>query len=540
MLFNDAHVLRDVDYIMAVESMKYQPQSAFAKAMIKILDEAKQDYLDISTDFTVQNAISVMNKYWRDKYGPALASCIKDHTKLTVDKVKFGNPEIPTGNFMILSKLKVKGDGTNRYFNDISRLMLGVISKNDMHPNNLLHLQKIESLIDEKLGVAIDAEELNELFSIELYFEIPYLYFLQHLVHSSLRNPTSEEIAACFMHELGHFFAQYAATKRIALVAEAKQTLVRNFLQVAPPNEVLGFAKNFLKTCNNMEGVIKDDKFKTCNTILKGLIDLAENSKTFTGENNTGHWFTKCILLAVSDFYYPITALLLVAHQAYRVSLIVGVSVAEKLLYGPSDYTLDNKVRSKVNDLPASLRNQYEIERLADEFAITHGLGAALASGFELDRQLQALHPILYSKDYKGTGVLSKVIRQFYNLFEYQLRATYPSTYGHEYGIDRTKTILRDIIKQIKLTNEIPELELHATIQADMTQRIIDDYSKSMIHYHSKVGGAVMLFLKRVVDAATPMSSNKFNDELYKLMNDIGKMDNNLFYLLSSKFKHMV
>lgn len=358
------------------EGIMFQPNSKFSQELIAIIKELKAYPETLAgrgiTDFT-RVYLETMS-FFEKTISKKLSDCIYNHTGINVEKVYcrelYGNTPYASGMFFTMTVYPDRKNVVNtKWMLNIKDVLTGGATKEyKITPETSDEFNKLLANFDDKIGRFKNADEIRDLITIRLGFDMGCVVFTDKIIHEKIEPLTAEETAAILLHEIGHTIAEVSYLKYCHFSIDVLTKAFEHFNDYAPIEEKIKFLKTSpILNHPEVEKLHKNDVlFQSIKKVIDKIdIPSQDSSSVLTGivvlRNLASLIFGLVARLIVIPLY------LLLKYVCYH--------------FDASEYKGSDK-NPKISDYKLFNIQSYEEERIADEYVTKHNMGSYLQSSF--------------------------------------------------------------------------------------------------------------------------------------------------------------
>ena len=344
--------------------------------------------------------------------------------------------------------------------------------------------------------------------SFTLFFDIYSAFLIQECGHIKNKPFTAAEIAAIIAHEIGHMHTMLEHALDRCMRLQVATTAVEYFNKHSTTEEKLKFIKS--ATTSRPDVGKKVDEL------------LASRKDTVGGY--------------IVDAFVALLMLIVTGLGIVRIPNSILNSILSTWWNDASITRLRNRL-DKTSDIANTEHNFKLMERMADEFAVKHGLGGPLITALsKLDYNI-AGYAGMYCAN-KNSGFLWNVFRMssFLNML-FNGYATYRMD-EHDSMPTRGVVAAEKVIAILK-EKLSPDLLEYYLADYESIRKVLDDPTKTekMMTFALSFGKMISYF------ASTPAAlllSGRFGGELEKLIYQTNSLINNQLYYRAAKLEQLI
>jgi hypothetical protein len=356
--------VRMFSHLPSVERIEYQHNSQLAKKMVDIC----QDVLDfvhntriIENDVireATDRRIKQVSKYIKDNFVPSIVKLCSNELNLMFGIVMVVNDPVFYNSAMFV---EFSHDLDYSQAREMKGVFNGTLAEADSYDYDRDSWSAFEDHLNLEIG-KFKSKSNKIKMNLIIYTTT---FMTEECFSGSIEPPTAEELAAMYLHEIGH---------ALTIVEHCADTFYR---ADAIKNSIAKFST---------QGVTEAEKPK----IIQKLRDITRT----IDKNNPESEKLNAMIDDIEKHQMLITEVLVLGGIiATCLFLITTIKLSAMLFLGQLflDIGIDrnNLGSDKASDLVTTKRNISYAERIADEFVSRHGLGSALLSGLlKLERSL--------------------------------------------------------------------------------------------------------------------------------------------------------
>lgn len=334
---------------------------------------------------------------------------------------------------------------TNRVFGTQSTL-----NDNKNADQDILALfENASNIIDRETSKLLHHEFSNDKFKITLKYGLGIdsntLFCLTDYFYG-IENLTAEEIAAIYLHEIGHAITfwellgnQYAVGRQMRHGESISKPLLKNTveqidgIQKFVNDQATATKKKILQIGTPKDIKLLEDRLDKTNR----LITIIKKLKSKSQDASVGN---EALVLGAA----VIGGLLTVLAWALTWAVFhwfLGFKEYDTALHG---YVTGSTNGIKNSEVRATKNNLFTQERLSDEFAVRHGLGGAYISGMiKVDKAIEKIYadawkPFVWESEARGMEAYTGFVRKF-------CPSAYFDSVTYENRTERLVRIIEDI-----------------------------------------------------------------------------------------------
>jgi len=395
----------------------------------------------------------------------------------------------------------------------------------ELRRNRLLS-DYVDEMIDysENLNLKngyFDFKSIKSKINCNLYIDMGTA-FIMDMVNLGIKKEdrlTPEELSSIIIHEIGH------------IITSIEYVAYQQYLGIHGTQ----FITEKKKEINNPKEYIKELE-------LIKILDKIEKSVAQKQKGNISK-FKKIIFKITSTtiskiFFSTILILIQIDILITIISNFIGIIIINKIISMISFF--DKK--SFISEYQTK-RNDFVIERLADEYVSRHGYGGYLANGlrklFDCSSDMEINNPfnvfmmkniplirlILISSDTIKKGFLK-------NIFDFNNR-------NYEKDNERLMRLYQNNMAIFKNPNLPAVIRNDYIRDTELTIQALKDLNKLSKRVPKMVSSTIgfVIDLLNTPDKFIKILSGDISNEQFKLLEDLDKLMNNEFYYYSAKFK---
>lgn len=399
-------------FIPGQEMVNFQTNSSLAKSLIELFQEAidYRESLDLSaapdavekgnvevpawlTNPTEENIQSIykvdkMFEYCNSKeFFDKIKTILKKEVNIDLTHMQVLGGY---GAFIQVGphcNLILEGGAINEY-DTITNKVFGTQNSSDPKDNDadiLSLFENISNTVDLETSKLLQNEFQNDKFKISLKYGLGIdsntLFCLSDFFYG-VENLTAEELAAIYLHEIGHAItfwellgSQYAVGRQMRKGEHISKAQIKDAVERI--DQVQEFINNRAKTTK--ERLLKVGTPKDVKTLedrldkANKLITVIKKIKSFTQDSSVG---SESLVLSGAAMYivFLLGAVLIWNIFIWLLGFICYDTAMHSYLSGTTQGIKNSEVRSTKNNL-------FTQERLSDEFVVRHGLTGPFVTG---------------------------------------------------------------------------------------------------------------------------------------------------------------
>lgn len=523
----------------ALEQIFFQVNSALGKGLEAAFQKAiifrdSIDYTGIDESEQVSWRYTQMHKFAKITLFPDMQKVIKENTNIEIDKII--DVESFCGYFAI--DISLGADADVRVIID-NQTGLGTKSVPlDQTVKEIADLSNKFNEIDGKFTSTFFGKGLSRKISATLWMDVDMAFLIDdNLPHGMIEAPTAGELAAIYLHEVGHMCTMLAAAGNAYYQVERITAQLKVFQGASsdPKKFVDAYLKDIRPNLNEMTAQKKINP-----KIIEIADNMVEQIKYYENGKKSDIGFGLLELLyQIFVRYLWFNAMIFFRAFMFNYIQILFI-IVEAVMPGPGD-------KGKSSDVAISNRNRYQLERAADEFVARHGYSGQLASGLsKIMQAIEATDTLAFS----GGKVLSEGLRKskvfnrflklsiwtsrLFRLGSNQVVTDMMGYSSYESDVNRLKRIIQQT--QTAFKNSMSrQATAEYLMQYDLAKKALDELNTPS----RKVSDFVWNYFfdtARIVDRIWQMDQQK---EMEQMLNEMDEIINNALYVRSAQFKHM-
>lgn len=333
---------------------------------------------------------------------------------------------------------------------------------------------------------------------------------------------TAREITAIMLHEIGHTLSllEYAADTYSHMAKF--ESLTEGFRKYADPSEQVKFVELVAAEAGKA-GVAEADKLQTVASKMKSEVG------NLPGANKS----------VINTYLEPMFGMAKVVSKSLWYS-------AKNFFCNPfyNKYMSDAQY-TKYSDVLTTERDMTWAERTADDYAIRHGYGKELVTGFDKTHQMFSL--LGYSNEAIMAMVKAGRFKTQLSLFEKMKITTFIPTIArnrlhglYPEGADRFREIMKVSIQGLKANNANPEFVRKYIDDIEQMIKSIENYdetrgfiAKQMVRYK------LLLKYLSVTSWVDIIVHGRVVPEIEQLIGQLDRLSNNLLSFYGEKFNQL-
>lgn len=515
------------------EGILFQQRSSLHKALTTVFQNAI-DYRDNMKFDNVKDIrkarLSQMFKYCKDVFAPAFMKTVEKETNLIVTKLIISGQHGISGMFAVNFAMDNE--------NNIIQILLQQTG-NSPAPKKVSEALKETMSMYKNLDTTTGKLTSNSFgagnkrkISCIFYFDAAMAFLLHDFIPERMGELlTAEELAAIYIHEIGHVLTLVERSGHFFLTLER---LSEHINKPSTNKEKLEFFETFLES-----GAPFLNEMAKNGAISMTLVDTtkkaAETAKyLLESEAETSNETT---LSMIGQIAKTIFITLMYINIGANGTFLLG-KMFEQLM---REFSMMTDSGGKTSDLTQSPHNLYQLERMADEFVSRHGAGAALASG------LNKFHKIIPVITVTGGEIKSTRLRKS-GAFTMHLYVCITlvkfvggfmiSPVNYEEHVKRVERLIQNA--RVVFKNDLNVNDLHHFVDEYIRlERTLKDAKGGAV---SQASSTIMNYLLLYTNPATILAmvtTGRFTADYEKQQNLIENLINNELYAVSAKFRRL-
>ena len=524
------------EVIQGLEAINYQVKSNLGNDLAKLFQDMlifKQSVVNDpeapSGDKFVPYILDSVHKYWKEIGTKRFRDIVKQHCNLRIESFKSygGSSQGLSAKFAICIDISNASFGT-----DLKARQTGKGRVNHPADADKIDLaadfKKIADTFDKvngKLGVAEFEALGSDVYIPYAVIDTNTAFCLNLFIgEDDVVEPfTPRELAAIYLHELGHALSMLEHCNDLFYVKDRLENFAINMKEVSDTQRIEAFKTintevlpEFRKTIDRLPAEYQSRSLETSINLLSKVGDtavsfLVEDRRGFFGKIGT------CILLWFNF-------LLTVVSHAIAAWIIYSVCSSASRMEGKAN-------GSKISDSTRNARNASMAERWADQMVARHGFGV---EHLEVLRKLHILERffntytaytgkiiLFFGGDLSTIGTFAKMTEFFH--FE---RRMDPAAY--EGYIERMSRIVEDTYSFFKYTDNVPA-------------EVINDW-----YFKVKKMKKVINSERNYMDSKTwsiftgiLMTDGNLYDDVTRFVDQLDKLNNNQLFMFGDRLKNI-
>ena len=536
------------EVIQGLEAINYQVKSNLGNDLAKLFQDMlifKQSVVNDpeapSGDKFVPYILDSVHKYWKEIGTKRFRDIVKQHCNLRIESFKsYGGSsqglsakfaiciDISNASFGTDLKARQTGKGRVNHPADADKIDLAAdfkkIADTFDKVNGKLGVAEFEALGSD-VYIPYAVIDTNTAFCIDLFIG------KDDVVESF----TPRELAAIYLHELGHALSMLEHCNDLFYVKDRLENFAINMKEVSDTQRIEAFKTintevlpEFRKTIDRLPAEYQSRSLETSINLLSKVGDtavsfLVEDRRGFFGKIGT------CILLWFNF-------LLAVVSHAIAAWIIYSVCSSASRMEGKAN-------GSKISDSTRNARNASMAERWADQMVARHGFGV---EHLEVLRKLHILERffntytaytgkiiLFFGGDLSTIGTFAKMTEFFH--FE---RRMDPAAY--EGYIERMSRIVEDTYSFFKYTDNVPaEVINDWYFKVKKMKKVINSERNYM---DSKTWSIFTGILKDMTSPgrwADLMTDGNLYDDVTRFVDQLDKLNNNQLFMFGDRLKNI-
>jgi hypothetical protein len=511
---------------IGLEKIGFQGHSSLAKELVYFFTEQIRIAKDLKEENEdIEKTINAFGKQF-EKQEDTLIDIIYKNTKLKIKKVKGLYKEGPSNVFSIAMTDKTE---KGLLFDGIGSSS-GQMSYKKSKFKDVLEMLSNEEHVDLKTGT-LTISPNNPFYNNEYVLTIDLVTaFFGKDVLIGVKNYTTEELTTIILHEIGHPITILEHSTDVIYKTELLRNFLVNLEKEDIVDEVVKNKKTILSLVSGLRH-IKTISNKTTVTLQNFIINFIKSVETTKSRKIIGlplRIVTKLISIAFRLF-------ILIVFLLLAASLFVSFKIVTTLY----DITI-LKDGYKKNDETNSRRNNYYIERLADEYVSMHGMGPYLADALlKLNGYSEILTPqsLLGYKYASHANFVSKIylVSLKYLFKALGIRAD-NFTIVYEDVVSRIERLLQNNMSIFKDRNLSP------TVRDDQIKKT-EELLYTIKQLKGGIGKSMLDTLSKMIGIFTPtniysiLSTGNLPYDYEKLFKEAENLINNKAYYQAAKIQ---
>lgn len=496
----------------SLEAIDFQRSSPLAKGLIDLFQDIINYRNNINT--SIQDRVKETIDYTKKIFYPRFSKLVKETAGLNCRKIVYSNG-INFGYACLMDIGDRYGWNAQMFIDSYSGTGMQeyykwLIKQYDFRCTTVEDLQNLVTSLRKDTGIySMDKLYDGRKVTFTLYFDPFASFLIQEVGHNKCQPFTSEEIAAIVIHEIGHLHSMLEHALDGCMRMGVVMTAYEYFNQHATVEEKAKMVIELSKINKTPDAIDKTD-------------DLLRNRKDSAGA------------YILDGFGILISAII----DAAMIATIPLVVITQLFSYAGDASTLVslNSSSKKLSDQAVSVHNFKLCERLADQFAVRHGLGSALVSSMnKLDYNIASG---------AGTGIFAKNSSVAWNVAKISyfittlLNADMYHMEEHDEMPMRGVLIMQEIIKVFK-QNLPPDMLAYYIADYESAQQALDNRSTT-----ARIADGITAFTKLlrylVETPAGMILSGRFPREYEQLIYKTKQLVDNKLYFRAAKLAQLL
>lgn len=544
--------------LIGQEAIAFQANGTAYKQLISLFQEGIDECKNIAypedakTDKEkIKYKENYMRKWATKTLGPALIKYCHDYFKLPVNSIEISGGYGRMFNGQDIASLTWPLKLSTKEIRNLTDLVKGVNDTKKADKSTVEFVENAFKLLDrDKAEFKFSMSELlgkpMPIFCAVFYINTNLIFCADDFVHTD--NFTAEELAAIFLHEIGHVFAYIENYVHLCLVNDDFHT---------PPKININSKADIIKSCKDLKDALnlalkkaKGELLENSNSIesVKGVvalskfgIDILDKFESITVskiehvDESSSLWSVIKGLMAL---------ILKVLHGILTTMILYPLLDFMQSEVENNAYIKDTTPGFKKGDIRGTRGTLKFNERRADEFATRMGSGAELARGLA---RLNAIYD-KFIATYRSEAMLAvRHDPRFYNVLDVYIAALkifspmyYWETDLYERDYERIKRILQKMYSAFRA----PEMENiplnirmhyeHETAELEKTIKEVKEFTDSDL---AKLIGSIFRYLNPSTWAEM-IKTGRIDERYRELQDNLDAMRDNPFFYYASKFTH--
>lgn len=368
--------------------------------------------------------------------------------------------------------------------------------------------------------------DIKKLVSCSIYFDIRTGFLLEDFLpkNGGVGNFTAQELTAVILHELGHTLSviEHAADKFARISTYRYLTTMFQAQNSENAEEAVALATEVTKLVAKKN---PENAKKIQDAVIRFKNDLAK----------AGHGVNPQAKKTLIGALLNITFQLLLDVMIMPFDFLFGFTKR----FNPADQ------KKKAGDIPCNLRLISWHERKADEYAFSHGYGVHQITCLEKLNRLIARFGY-NEKDVEKINLAEKLHKDISLMTKLRLIVAAPcltddeSMYLYPAASKRFKELMYLMVQQLKAHNTDPAWVDKLMADIEVAIKAIENYDR-FDEFVAKVQRGYDLLIKYISIPSfyDTLVHGKVLREIEKLVEEIGRLNNNLIYFYGMKFQKL-
>jgi hypothetical protein len=519
-------------FLRALEAIHFQSESSLLKALATVFQDAidYRDGLRAKGDTGRNSLIVAMYKYVQTTTLPKFVAVIKKETNIDVTKVVMTGTRRITGLFAINLSLD-----NYRNAETIVTMQTGQRTPPKTPNESLKEMMELHNLLNistGKLSKSTFGKSNNRPISCALYMDPMFAFLLHEFIPEKIcEEPTAQELAAIYLHEIGHLLTMVERSGDWFAVTERLTTHIPDVVKSLDPKVIVAeFNKSGAPYLNEMakKGAISKEMVNVITQAVQTVEHLSSIDLDSYGS-------------AVASLIGHVieTILTIVLSVILNVAIVYHIGFLANGL--ATEFTLMSDSSGKSSDQMKTHHNLYMQERLADEFVSRHGAGGHLSS--VLNKLEKAFGIISVT-----TGVIESTRLRKSTMFTLYLEfcvgvyawlggfALAPVDYEEQYN--RIQRLIQNA--NVMFKNELKNTDVLNHYLADYA-KLEKELEKAKGSYGDRIRRTIYDYLVQYANPTTVLAmllTGRLSADYEKQQKLVEALINNDLYALSAKLRH--
>jgi len=555
-----------MSYLPSLEAISYQHDSKLFVRLTEVFREL-MDYRDkiesklpksgISIDLTVKKHLAV-EKFFKSKIADKFKKVVKKEVGIDITKLNMLSVTNACGMFAVVIDNNALVDPSNYY--DMMDILSGKKEYKKGEDVDLDKFFQLHKTLNKKLS-KVNLKKAKYGLKSTMIIDIGTALFADELSIIGRKEDRllPEELAAIYTHEIGHVVTVIEQTQNLCYAGAYLSKEVEKISRIVK-KDLLGFLEKNKDTLTTHIDNISNSISKKSNSgslinIIIEFIKKLLNVKLDKKQKRYLMYVANLIYVLVFQvvfflvMFMNIQMLFRFGFQHYfppqLIAFVFGLElfdVAEKPLYS-SSVKSSREIYTR--------RNNYMIERLADEFVSLHGASPYLASG------LAKIHKFFEGQLYTLGNTVNPIFKQnllvkqfatvvgFFNKF-CMTRAFIIEPKSYERKIDRLKRLVQNDLNILRDEKLPPQARSYIANNITKTLKIIEDEKRIntmddlLIKWRD-----VHVFIKDILIGSIPafidmIATGRIHKDYEKFLNNVDDLIGNKMFHASAQIDQFI
>ena len=501
---------------IANEAIAFQKTSAVGEALEKVF----QDVIDYRDSLPIEEQKAKVITYCKTVMKENLKAAIKNTINLTVEQMIFYTTQ-PKGLFAVecySGKVELFNDARSRVFGDKK------ITNPSKELQEVIDLYKTLDLKTGKFLTTTYGTNNDQIF-ITLHMDISYAFLLHHYVSPEIVDLfTAKELAAVYLHEIGHFSSLIERFKYEYFVMTDITVRINKLVTNYSYKDI---ASAFINKNNELLSTIKDNKDPEISKMYNLCTKAAHAILYFESRADDSPIIIKPVSIIVRLLTYSLVFIMFGIWKITRFNYLWNA--VKSVVNNPLD---------KTTDMVDTERRSTAFEKDADEYTVRSGYG---------EYQASALAKLYQYGNATADSNLNKHLSRLNGIgnilwFSYQVVQNYAKYHNkaplYEDDIARLERLAQMTIPAFKTLP--PEIAKQYIYKYENILKIIKSTTNEktpslyiMMTYIDKVTNVPVKFLDTLMD-------NSVSSDYLRLQNQMEELVNNKLYYYGLKLQQLI